>query len=247
MYEPAELVLIAATFLLAGTVKGVVGLGMPTISVALLTATMGLTNGLALMVIPTCVTNIWQAAYSPSLRAALRRHWLFLSMAVVMVVPGAATLTLVDVELLSAVLGVVLIIYSIASLARFRLRITPAHETWAGAASGAATGVITGMTGSSIVPGVFFLQSLGLPRAELVPIMGMLFGACAIMLAISLGGIGIVTPETLVVSTAAIFPALIGMDIGQRLSKRLSEAVFRRVLYIALLLLGCEIIAGAIL
>lgn len=246
MYDPAELVLIAATFLLAGTVKGIVGLGMPTISVALLTATMGLSNGLALMVIPTCVTNVWQASYSPNLRAALRRHWLFLSMAVVMVMPGAATLTLVDVELLSAVLGVVLVIYAIANLARFRLRIAPAHQTWAGAASGAATGVITGMTGSSIVPGVFFLQSLGLPRAELVPVMGMLFGACAIMLAISLGGIGIVTSETLVVSTAAILPALIGMDIGQRLSKRLSETVFRRVLYIALLLLGCEIIAGAI-
>jgi len=246
MYEVPQLALIAAVFFLAGAVKGVVGLGLPSISVALLTATLGLSNGLALMVIPTCVTNIWQAAYSPNLRAALRRHWLFLSMAVVMVVPGAATLTVVDVEQLSAVLGVVLVIYSVASLVRFRLRIAPAHETWAGAASGAVTGLITGMTGSSIVPGVFFLQSLGLPRAELVPVMGMLFGACAIMLAISLGGIGIVTRETLIVSTAALIPALIGMDIGQRLGKRLSEALFRRVLFFALLILGVYIILRAL-
>ena len=247
MYEAAELVLIAAAFLIAGMVKGVVGMGMPSVSVALLTATLGLTNGLALMIIPTCVTNVWQAAYSPNLLAALRRHWLFLSTAVVMVIPGAAALTLVDVELLSAVLGIVLIVYSAASLAHFRIAIPPKHETWAGALSGAATGVITGMTGSSIVPGVFFLQSLGLPRAELVPVMGILFGACAVMLAISLGQIGIVTPETLLVSTAALIPALIGMELGQRFGRRLPEAVFRRLLFRALMLLGLYIILRAAL
>ncbi|RIA56639.1 sulfite exporter TauE/SafE family protein [Dichotomicrobium thermohalophilum] len=247
MYDPAELALIAAAFLIAGTVKGVVGMGMPSVSVALLTATLGLTNGLALMVIPTCITNVWQTAYSPNLRAALRRHWLFLSTAVVMVIPGATALTFVDVELLSGVLGVVLILYAIASLAHFRLEIPPRHETWAGALSGAATGAITGMTGSSIVPGVIFLQSLGLPRAELVPAMGMLFGACAIMLALTLGQIGIVTRETLVISTAALIPALIGMEIGQRLAKRLSESLFRRVLFYALMLLGLYIILRAVL
>ncbi len=246
MHEPAELLLIAAAFLIAGIVKGVVGMGMPTVSIALLTATVGLTNGLALMIIPTCVTNVWQAAYSRNLLGALRRHWLFLGTAVVMVIPGAAALTFVDVELLSALLGSVLIVYSAASLAQFRLAIAPRHETWAGALSGAATGVITGMTGSSIVPGVFFLQSLGLPRAELLPAMGMLFGSCAVMLAVSLGQIGIVTRDTLIISTAALIPALIGMEIGQRLGKQLSEALFRRVLFCALGLLGLYIIVQAV-
>jgi hypothetical protein len=246
MCGTAELILIAASFLVAGTVKGVVGLGMPSVSVAMLTATLGLTNGLALMIIPTCVTNAWQAAYSPNLGASLRRHWLFLSTAVVMVVPGAAALAFVDAGRLSAVLGVVLIIYAAASLARLRVNIPPAHETWSGVLSGMATGVITGMTGSSVVPGVFYLQSLGLPRAELVPAMGILFGACAVMLALSLGQIGIVTRETLVVSTAALIPALIGMEIGQRLGRRFSEALFRRALFAALMLLGLYITLRAL-
>jgi len=246
MFTPSELALIAGIFLLAGMVKGVVGLGLPSISIALLTATLGLGNGLALIVIPTCVTNIWQAAYSPSPVAAVKRHWLFLATAVVMVIPGAAMLTLVDVALLSAVLGVVLIVYAIASLARFRLRIPPAREGWIGAVCGAATGMITGMTGSSIVPGVLFLQSLELTREDLVPVMGMLFGACALMLAISLGQIGLVTAQTLAVSTAALLPALVGMQIGQRVGRRLSEALFRRVLLYALMVLGFYIIAQAL-
>jgi len=162
------------------------------------------------------------------------------------VIPGAAMLTLVDVALLSAVLGVVLIIYAVASLARFRLRIPPAREASIGAVCGAATGMITGMTGSSIVPGVLFLQSLELTREDLVPVMGMLFGACALMLAISLGQIGLVTAQTLAVSTAALLPALVGMQLGQRVGRRLSEALFRRVLLYALMVLGFYIIAQAL-
>jgi uncharacterized protein len=246
MFTPSELALIGGIFLLAGIVKGVVGLGLPSISIALLTATLGLSNGLALIVIPTCVTNIWQAAYSPHPVAAVKRHWLFLATAVVMVIPGAAMLTLVDVALLSAVLGVVLIIYAIASLARFRLRIPPAREGWIGAVCGAATGMITGMTGSSIVPGVLFLQSLGLAREDLVPVMGMLFGACALMLALALGQIGLVTAQTLAVSTAALVPSLIGMELGKRLGKRLSDRLFRRVLLYAMMLLGLYIIVRSL-
>lgn len=247
MYELHELALIAGTFLLAGAVKGVVGMGMPTVSLAILAATIGLADGLALIVIPTCVTNVWQAVSGGGAQAVIARHWLFLGCAVVMVLPGALALTFVDLRLLSALLGAVLVVYALVSLVRVRLHVSPANETWLGALSGAMTGLMTGMTGSSVVPGVLFLQALGLARAELVQAMGMLFAVCAVTLALALSQIGIVNTQTLIVSTAALIPALSGMQVGQMFARRLSEAVFRRILYIALLLLGCEIIASSLL
>jgi len=247
MYEWHELALIAGTFLLAGGVKGVVGMGMPTVSLAILTATIGLTDGLALIVVPTTVTNVWQALSGGPVRDILTRHWLFLGTAVAMVLPGAMALTLVDLRILSALLGAVLITYSLISLAQVRVRVPARQECWLGALSGGLTGLMTGMTGSSVVPGVLFLQSLGLARAPLVQAMGMLFAVCAIALTLALGQIGIVNGPTLLLSTGALVPALAGMKIGQMLGRRLSETVFRRVLYVALLLLGCEIIASALL
>ena len=139
-----------------------------------------------------------------------------------------------------------LITYALVSLVRVRLHVPERQERWLGALSGGLTGLMTGMTGSSVVPGVLFLQSLGLPRAELVQAMGMLFAVCAITLTLALGQIGIVNAQTLIVSTGALVPALAGMQIGQLLGRRLSETLFRRILYIALLLLGCEIIASAL-
>jgi len=246
MFSPSELALIAATFLLAGCVKGVVGMGMPTVSLAILTATIGLTNGLALIVIPTSVTNIWQAIAGGHSRAILARHWLFLGAAVVMVMPGALALTLVDLRILSTLLGAVLIIYALVSLIHIPFHVPERHETWLGALSGAMTGLMTGMTGSSVVPGVLFLQSLGLRRAELVQAMGMLFALCAIMLAASLGTIGVVTFQTLAISTTALVPALLGMQIGRRLARHLSERLFRRLLLCALMILGIYIALSAL-
>ena len=50
----------AAVFLVAGTVKGVVGLGLPTIAMALLVLMMSPAEAAALLIVPSLVTNVWQ-------------------------------------------------------------------------------------------------------------------------------------------------------------------------------------------
>lgn len=52
--------LIAVVLLVAGTVKGVMGLGLPTISVGMLGLVMPPMQAAAMVVIPTFLTNVWQ-------------------------------------------------------------------------------------------------------------------------------------------------------------------------------------------
>ena len=70
MNDPLIYLLIAVTFLLAGGVKGVIGLGLPTISLGLLAATLDLPSAMALVIIPAFVTNIWQGTSGGHGRAA---------------------------------------------------------------------------------------------------------------------------------------------------------------------------------
>jgi uncharacterized membrane protein YfcA len=72
MFEPL-LLLIAATFLLAGFVKGVIGLGLPTVSMGLLAVTMQPSHALAIVIVPAVVTNIWQTFVGSYLRDIVRR------------------------------------------------------------------------------------------------------------------------------------------------------------------------------
>ena len=61
MFNPLSLFVISATFIVDGGVKGVIGLGLPTVSLGLLTATLDLPTAMSLLIAPSLVTNLYQA------------------------------------------------------------------------------------------------------------------------------------------------------------------------------------------
>jgi len=69
------LIFIAAAFLLAGFVKGVIGLGLPPVSMGLLAVAMPPAQALAIVIAPAILTNIWQTFAGPYLRHIMRRLW----------------------------------------------------------------------------------------------------------------------------------------------------------------------------
>ncbi|HJO69716.1 MAG TPA: sulfite exporter TauE/SafE family protein [Rhodospirillales bacterium] len=246
MFDAPSLIAIFATFLVAGAVKGVIGLGLPILSLGLLTAAIGLPQAMALLLVPALVTNVWQALSGGSAKAILRRTWPFLVMATVTVWIGTAVLTRADLRLLSGLLGLLLVVYSLVSLAGFRLSISTSQEVWAGPAMGTVNGILAGMTGSFGVPGVLYLQAIGLPRDMLIQSMGMLFAASTLALAVALQGVGLLSQELGLASSVALAPALAGMVAGRRLRGKIPEQRFRQVFFASLLLLGAYIIAQAI-
>ena len=246
MFDAFTILIVAATFLLAGVVKGVIGMGLPTVSLALLTVALGLPEAMILLIVPSLVTNIWQAGAGGHAKAALRRIWPFLLMAGGTVWLGAAALTRVDLAWLSALLGLLLAAYACLGLAGRHFKLTARAERWAGPLAGAMNGVLTGMTGSFVVPGVMYLQSIGLPRDMLVQAMGMLFTVSTLALAAALGGNGLLTAEPGALSAVALLPAVIGMAVGQRIRKRMPEQRFRLVFFVSVLLLGIYIAGTAL-
>jgi uncharacterized membrane protein YfcA len=246
MFDTLTILAVVGTFLIAGTVKGVIGLGLPTVSLALLTVAIDLPNAMALLLVPSFVTNLWQAVVGGKGGAILRRLWPFLLMATATVWLGAAALIRVDLALLSALLGVLLVVYSAASLAGLRFTITSRQEAWVGPLVGSANGILTGMTGSFVVPGVFFLQAIGLSRDLLIQAMGMLFTVSTLALAVALRANDLLTIELGALSAAALLPAIIGMVLGRRIRQGLSEQLFQRIFFVALLILGAYIIASAL-
>ena len=239
--DPTALVIAAAIFVLAGTVKGVIGLGLPTVSLGLLVLITDLPGAMALMLAPSFVTNLWQGCVGGNLGLLLKRLWPFLLPATVLVWLGGLAITAVDLSLLAALLGLLLVAYAVIGIAGVRFAITGDKERWAGPLFGAVNGILTGLTGSFVVPGVMYLQSIGLPRDQLVQAMGILFTLATVALAVSLGGNGMLNRELGLVSAAGVVPALLGMMIGQKIRQCLSAALFRKVFFWSLLVLGLYI------
>jgi len=242
----ANMILILATFLLAGMVKGVIGLGLPTISLAILTVALDLPSAMALLLVPSFVTNLWQAAVGGNSRLILARTWPFLLMATVTIWFGAQALLHVQLSMLSALLGALLTAYAVASLSGLRFTISRSRANWAGPLLGMVNGVLTGMTGSFVVPGVMYLQALGFTRDALIQAMGMLFTLSTLALALALQSNDLLTVEHGTSSTIALLPAILGMLLGQRIRRMISESLFRKIFFVSLLAIGVYIIVTAL-
>lgn len=238
----ALILLVMASFGLAGLVKGVIGLGLPTVSIALLSVAMAPPQAAALLIIPSMVTNVWQLAAGGRFLYLLRRLWTML--AGVAIGTWLATFWLGGGEPSWAghALGAALLIYAAVGLSAVRLSVPARAQGWAGPVVGATTGAITSVTGVFVIPAVPYLQALGLDRNELVQAMGLAFTASTIALAGDLIHGGQLGGREAWASLLALVPAMAGMMAGQWLRHRVSPVVFRRCFFLGIGALGLHLL-----
>lgn len=242
VFDSEIIFLVTATFFVAGLVKGVVGLGLPTISLALLTVTTNLPTAMLLLIMPSIVTNVWQALSGAYLKLILKKYWAFFLLCVLFVPLGGMALNYVKLTYLSSLLGGLLIIYSTAELMGHSFNVSLKFERLIGLTCGSLTGLLTGMTGSCVFPGVMFLQAIGLQRDMLVQTMGVLFTLSTLSLGISLHLNNFLSLENGLWSNLGIVPAVIGMVLGKKIRKWLPQEKFRFVFFLAIFLLGSYIV-----
>ena len=247
MFEQIGLVAFGvATFMLAGAVKGLVGMGLPTIVMGLLAAVMPLPQAAALMVLPSFVTNIWQVWRGPSLLPLLLRLWPLLLGICVGAWLGAGWLTSGG-KLATVALGGALALYAGLGLATWHFELRSRHEPWLSAIAGVATGVVTAATGIYVIPAGPYLQAIGLKRDELVQALGLSFTVSTVALAAVLAFDGALQIAIAGVSALAVVPALVGMWLGQRLRARVDPERFRIYFLVALLVIGIHLIVRGVL
>jgi uncharacterized protein len=219
---------IVAVFVLAGLVKGVIGLGLPTVAMALLALGMSPAEAAALLLVPSLLTNVWQCRPWRALPALLRDTWplhlgIFFGTLLVGAWLGAPSGALAGV-----VLGIVLVAYAAIGLRGWRWQ---GASRSSGLPAGLVTGALTAMTGVFVVPAVPWLQGRIEARERLVQAMGLAFTVATLALAAQLAMHGALAAGRLGASLLLVLPALLGMALGAWLRARLSPTVFRRCFF----------------
>jgi uncharacterized membrane protein YfcA len=238
-----HILLALAVFLVAGVVKGLVGMGLPTITIALTSLVLPLSDTIALIALPTIFTNVWQAAVGGNFRAIVRRQW-------PLIVPLAVTLYLTmwligrkAPDWAFLVLAAVLIGYSLLGLFRIRLHIHADLEKPLAPVIGVVSGFVAGLVGVPVIPLMPYLQGLDIKPSELVQTLGVVLCATSLALTVSLLGFGMLDRAHALVSAVAVVPAIAGMFVGTKIRLRLSVEQFRLAVLWALLLTGLYTLA----
>ncbi len=237
-YAFSTIVIITVVFLLAGAVKGVVGLGLPTISMALLAVVMPPAQAAALLIVPSLLTNIWQMRPMRDLPPLLRRIGLMQAGIFVGTLAGAVLFGAPSGAAAAVALGAALILYACWGLSGRQVHFSPATQIWLGPLTGLITGLITAATGVFVVPAVPYLQALSLTRDSLIQAMGVSFTVSTLALALGLWINHSYSHTAAGLSLIMLVPALIGMNLGMRIRQRMPLPTFRKVFFISLIVLG---------
>ncbi len=237
-----DMVAVLLVFLLAGGVKGVVGLGLPVVSLVLLSLLFGIERAMPLLIIPSLVTNLWQASIGGRALALFIRFWPALILIPFAVWIGYHHIFLEAPKSMDRVLGGVLVVYAGLGFFSVKWSFPAGMERAATPIIGFLNGLVTGFTGTFVIPLVMYLEALEIERDELVQMMGIAFSVSTLALAAVLIGHDAYRPEAGFLSAAAVVPAVIGMAIGAGIRARMSLALFRKWLMAGLVGVGIKLL-----
>ena len=236
------LVELSLTFALAGVVKGVAGMGLPTVAMGLLGLFMSPAKAAALVIIPSLITNVWQFVAGRDLRVLLLRTWPMLLAMAATTWAATGLLTGGFADHATTALGTVLVVYAVIGLANIRLRVPDRMEFWLGPLVGVTTGIVTGATGVFVIPAAPYFQALGLEKDDLIAALGLSFTVSTVALAAGLASRGAFHLGAAGASLLCTVPTLAGFLAGQWIRSKIDPVAFRRIFFLGLLLLGVDLI-----
>lgn len=246
-FPPETYAAIGASLLFAALIKGTTGLGFSTSALPFLTLAVGLERALPLVLIPSITSNVVVMVDAGHFRSTVRRFWPMY----IAVLPGIALglwfLVLLEGLKAAAVLGAVLIGYSLFALGRPNLTLRARLERPLAAPVGLLTGAVNGLTGSQVMPILPYLMALKLSPNRFIQAINISFTLSSLAMAAGLVGIGFLTVEIAIISAIGLLPVWFGVWAGGKLRRRIAPDTFRRLVLILLLIFGAVLIARTLL
>lgn len=244
--DTTHIIYMGAVFVLAGIVKGVTGMGLPTVAVGLLSLFMSPLEAASLTIVPSLLSNVWQLSSGAPVYPLFQRLWPMLAAIWIGTLACGAAFAAMGAATgggaASLTLGAALAIYGVMGLLAVRFSVPAGAQSWMAPLIGVLTGALSAASGVSTLPVVPYLQALGLNRDDLVQAMGLSFTAATAALAVSLAMHSALPPGVAGASLLAQFPAMAGLYIGQLLRKRMDPVIFRRCFFVTLIGLGAQLL-----
>ena len=245
---PLSLTFVLAVALFAGFVKGVVGFAMPMILISGATLVLPPDKALAVLILPTLVTNSWQALrQGPRIAMeTIKRYRIFLLCGLVTLILSAQLVRVLDPRILYALIGGPVAVFSLMQLAGWRPHIA-ARSLRIEAGVGGFAGFIGGLSGVWGPPTVAYLTAIDTPKQEQMRAQGVIYGLGAVALAGAHVQTGVLRAEALPLTFAILPCALLGMVVGFRLQDRIAQQTFRKATLIVLAIAGANLLRRAFL
>jgi len=242
-FVTTEVLLLAVmVFLLAGTVKGVLGIGLPTISISMLAQFVDPRVAIAFLLLPAVVTNSWQTYRGGAIKRSAVKLWPFVTtMAVVMFVSSMFAARASTAVLVLGI-GVMVVIWTLTSFIKTPPPMAEQFDRPIQYALGAFAGVMGGLTAIWSPPMVIYLLSIRCDKDDFVRFTGFMILCGTVPLTIGYVLNGLLDRQLALASALMIVPTLIGFSIGEYLRRFLGGKQFQKAVLLVFFLMGVNLI-----
>lgn len=244
---PLALGLAALGLLLAGVLKGATGAGAPIIAIPALATVFDVPTAVTLMAVPNFFTNAWQAWGYRDARPPRVLTLRLVIGAMLGTVIGTAGLVGLPQEGLMLLVAAGVAAYITLRLARPGWGLLPATAQRLSGPVGLVSGLMQGAAGLSAPVSITFLNALRLDRAAFIALASLFFAGMSVTQVPALAAFGLLTPETLAGSLAAVILILSGMPLGRRIARHVSAATFDRLILALLAAVAVKLVADALI
>lgn len=245
--EPEILLIIAASiFLFAGTIKGLIGVGLPAAVIGLLSQFTDPRQAIALLLIPLLISNIFQAYKNGMIIKAFKLFWPIMLTMIIGILIFSQFASQFSADLMKIIVGLMIMIFVLANVFAKPLIIPDKLDRPAQILFGACAGVVGGLTSLWSPWLVIYLISKKLPKDEFVGALGLLLLAGALPLLVGYWQAGLTNPTQLGYSMLMVVPTLLGIFIGEKGRNYLSAEQFRKLLLFIFFLLALNLIRTVI-
>ncbi len=241
-----RLVAGAAIVCVASMIKGAIGFGFPLLAVPLLSAIMGPRVAIPVIAIPTLLSNfiVIRRGGARGLAGAL---WTVLAATAVGTVAGALLLGSLNPRLVSGLVGLVAILYVLATTLRITLKVSEASVRQVGPVFGVLAGLMGGATGISSPLFASYLHLLRLEKREFVFWITMMFFVVNIAQVATYFRLGLYAGPVLTFALLACVPMAIGTVAGLALHDRLEPRLFERIVLAVVFVASLNLVVRSLL
>jgi len=241
----AAVIACAIAMVAGGTVKGVVGIGLPLVSLPVMATFIPIPKAIALLLLSSFATSVWQTFHGRLFVPSVKRFWpLLLGMAIGTPI-SVRMLATFDVKVLYLILGAIVAVFAVLLHRSIVLPVSPRAEPWAAPAVGAASGLVGGLSMLFGPVYAMYLAGLRLGKERFVAVIALANVWATIVLAASMARFNLFGGTDFVASLLALVPSFAGLTVGQWLRGYINEDLFRKTLAAVLFVIGLNLVRKA--
>jgi uncharacterized membrane protein YfcA len=236
---------LAVVFLIAGTVKGTVGLGLPTTALGLMTLFTDPRTAISILIFPIVLSNAWQMYRAGNIQATIRQYMpMAIGLVVFVWISVNLTVGVADWVILAAI-GFAILFFVVVNVSKIAPPIPARFDTAAQSVAGVVAGIMGGLTSVWAPPLAIYLAARQVPKDEFVRATGLIFFLGSIPLAAGYIRAGFMTGEMATLSAFVLIPTFAGFWVGERMRHRMSEDAFKNLVLVIFLIMALNLLRRA--